>query len=91
MLRAIYSKPLEGYSGKAPATGISQKTYHAIMFHCFRGKSVESNEPDNSSIISFITLIQRKYVQTNRLCQVYYVCPVEAISPGHFDGHILFT
>ena len=52
-------------------------------FHCFRGKSVESNDPDYSSIISFTTLIQRKYVQTNRLCQVYYVCPVEAISPGH--------
>ena len=38
-----------------------------------------------------LSLIQRKYVQTNRLCQVYYVCSVEAISPGHFDGHILFT
>ena len=41
-------------SGKAFVTGISQKTYHANKFHCFRGKSVESNEPDKPSIISFI-------------------------------------
>ena len=52
-------------------------------FHCFRGKSDESNEPDNPSIISFITLIQRKCVQTDKLCQVYYACPVEVSSPGH--------
>ena len=71
MLQAIHSLPLENKSGKAFVTGISQKTYHAIMFHCFRGKSVESNEPDKSSIISFITLIQRKCVKTNKLCQVY--------------------
>ena len=58
-------------SGKAFVTGISQKTYHANKFHCFRGKSVESNEPDKSSIISFITLIQRKCVKTDKLCQVY--------------------
>ena len=25
-----------------------------ILYHCFRGKSVESNEPDKPSIISFI-------------------------------------
>ena len=65
MLRAIYFLPLEYNSGKAPATGTSQKTCRAKPFHCFRGKSVESNEPDKSSIISFTTLIQRKYVLIN--------------------------
>ena len=64
-----YATVLEEWEGDT--SGISQKTYHAIMFHCFRGKSVESNEPDKSSIISFITLIQRKCVKTNKLCQVY--------------------
>ena len=52
-------------------TETSQKTCHAPFYHCFRGKSVESNEPDKSSIISFITLIQRKCVKTDKLCQVY--------------------
>ena len=37
-----------------------------------RGKSDESNEPDNPSIISFTILIQRKCVLINKLCQVYY-------------------
>ena len=91
MLRAIYSKPLERKFREGARNRNKSEDLPCNQFHCFRGKSVESNEPDNSSIISFITLIQRKYVQTNRLCQVYYVCPVEAISPGHFDGHILFT
>ena len=52
----VYKRQLEGYSGKAFATGTSQKTYHANSFHCFRGKSDESNEPDNPSIISFTIL-----------------------------------
>ena len=84
MLWATTSSHWKAKSGKALAIRTSQKTYHANSFHCFRGKSVESNDPDISSIISFTTLIQRKCVQTNKLCQVYYVCPVEAISPGHF-------
>ena len=75
--------------GRLFATGTSQKTCHVNSFHCFRGKSVESNDPDSSSIISFITLIQRKCVQTNKLCQVYLVCPAEGISPGHFYGKIV--
>ena len=65
-----YATVLEEWEGDT--SGISQKTYHANSFHCFRGKSDESNEPDNPSIISFTILIQRKCVLINKLCQVYY-------------------
>ena len=91
MLRAIYSKPLERkFREGARNRNKSEDLPCKIRFTAFEEKALNLMT-GHPSIISFITLIQRKYVQTNRLCQVYYVCPVEAISPGHFDGHILFT
>ena len=54
------------------------------QFHCFRGKSVESNEPDNS-VYHFIHHSDSEKVCCNKLCQKFiYACPVEGISPGHF-------
>ena len=54
------------------------------QFHCFRGKSVESNEPDNS-VYHFIHHSDSEKVCFNKLCQKFiYACPVEGISPGHF-------
>lgn len=39
---------------------------------------------NQTSVYHFIhpLIIRRKYVQ-NKLCQVYFRCPVEVISPGH--------
>ena len=52
-------------------TETSQKTCHALSYHCFRGKSVESNERDKFyPIISFIKPLSKK-VKENKLCQVY--------------------
>ena len=54
------------------------------QFHCFRGKSVESNEPDNS-VYHFIHHSDSEKVCFNKLCQKFiYACSVEGISPGHF-------
>lgn len=73
MLQTInsLSMPLDMLSGKAVCNRNKSEDLPCILYHCFRGKSVESNEPDKSSIISFITLIQRKCVKTDKLCQVY--------------------
>lgn len=41
--------PLETYSGKAVCNRNKSEDLPCILYHCFRGKSVESNEPDKSS------------------------------------------
>ena len=71
MLQTFTSLPLEELtSGKASATETSQKTCHALFYHCFRGKSVESNVPDKSSR-HFIHQSCFKESKRNKLCQVY--------------------
>ena len=91
MLRAIYSKPLERkFREGARNRNKSEDLPCKIRFTAFEEKAL--NLMTRTSVYHFIHHSDsEKYVQTNRLCQVYYVCPVEAISPGHFDGHILFT
>jgi hypothetical protein len=65
------SMPLETFSGKAACNRNKSEDLPCILYHCFRGKSVESNERDKFyPIISFIKTLSKK-VKENKLCQVY--------------------
>ena len=80
--RHIPLKPLDT-SGKASATETSQKTCHATHFIiAFEEKALSlMNRTTISCPNHFNWFKESKKV--NELCQVYWECPVEVISPGH--------
>ena len=71
-------------SGKAPATGTSQKTCRATNFTAFEEKALSlMNRTIRLSFHSSLWFRESMFKLINS-AKVYLACPVEGISPGHF-------
>jgi len=71
-------------SGKALATGTSQKTCHATNFTAFEEKALNLMNRTIPSIISFIILIQRKYVVINSAKSLFMRVRSKGFRPDTF-------